>query len=91
MDLPSITSTSLSLKSDQIGVEGARVLTFNSTLTTLDITGYPIDNYISNEEAKALSLNTTLTSLNLRYNKIGSEGAKALSLNTTLVSLDLCE
>jgi hypothetical protein len=85
MDLTSITDKSLHLGSNQIGAEGAKALSLNTTLTTL----YLNSNQIGDEAAKALSLNTTLTTLYLRYNRIGDEGAKALSLNTTLMTLDL--
>ncbi len=69
----------------QIGVEGAKFLSQNSTITTLILW----DNKIGDEGAKYLSQNSTITTLNLGDNNIGVEGAKFLSQNSTITTLDL--
>ncbi len=74
----------LDLYLNQIGVEGARALAVNKTLTILSV----CDSQIGVESARALAESLTLTSLNVSYNQIGDEGARALAENLTLTSLN---
>jgi hypothetical protein len=92
-----VTLTSLYLRSNNIGAEGALSLAAalhnNATLTSLDLA----DNNIGAEGARSLAAalgnNATLTSLSLRSNSLGHEGARslaaALKINAMLTSLDL--
>ena len=84
-ELSSNDIITVSLRRECIDDKGAKALSLNTALTSLDVP----HNKISDKGAKALSLNTTLTSLDLRYNKVGDEGANSLSLNTSLTILDL--
>ncbi|KAI8599884.1 hypothetical protein EDD21DRAFT_432081 [Dissophora ornata] len=91
------TLTTLDLRGNSIGNEGALALSealkTNTTLTTLNLWM----NSIGKEGALALSetlkTNTTLTTLDLEGNSIGNQGAlalsKALKTNTTLTTLNL--
>ena len=77
--------TTLNVRGNKIGAEGAKALAENKTLTTLHVGS----NNIGDEGAEALAANTTLTTLNVSDNKISAEGAKALAANKTLTSLDV--
>ena len=79
--------TSLDLRGNQIGAEGARALGHLTGLTSLDLRG----NQIGDEGARALGQLTGLTLLDLHANQIGDEGARALGQLTRLTSLDLSE
>jgi hypothetical protein len=77
--------TTLNLRDNALGDEGAKALAQNTFLTTLDVRY----NQIGAEGAKALAQNTFLTTLDVRFNQIGAEGAKALAQNTFLTTLDV--
>jgi len=79
------TITTLTLRENRIGAEGARALAGNTTITTLNLDS----NKIGDEGARALAGNTTITTLNLDSNKIGDEGARVLAGNTTITTLSL--
>ncbi|KAF9177643.1 hypothetical protein BGZ51_008505 [Haplosporangium sp. Z 767] len=89
--------TTLNLKDNSIGDDGAlalsEVLKINSTLTTLDLRGNSIGNNGARALSEALMTNSTLITLDLRNNSIGDNGAlalsKALKNNPTLATLDL--
>ena len=75
----------LNIRNNQIGDEGARVL---STLTSLTYLNVSFDG-ISAEGARALMRLTSLTYLDLSGNNIGDEGAQVLSTLTSLTYLDV--
>jgi len=77
--------TSLTLRGNEIGDEGAKALTTLTGLTSLDL----VANQIGDEGTKALAALTSLTSLDLGYNQIGCKGAKALTALTGLTFLNL--
>jgi internalin A len=77
--------TSLDLRANQLGDEGARELGALAGLTYLDLGG----NQLSDEGARALSGLRQLTCLALSTNRIGDNGAAALSALTALTALDL--
>ncbi len=79
------TLTTLDIRDNHVGVEGARALAANTTLTTLDISF----NNVGDEGARALAANTTLTTLDISFNNVGDEGARALAGNITLTTLDI--
>ena len=70
-------------------------LTFNSTVSRLELFGVEFSTKVTNLLAQALRVNSSLSSLNLSENSIGDEGANSLSqalgVNTSLSSLDLCK
>ena len=78
-----INLTSLYLKENEIGDEGAKALAKNSTLIGLNLER----NKIKNKGAQALAQNTTLKRLYLWSNEIGDIGAQALAKNTTIITL----
>jgi Ran GTPase-activating protein (RanGAP) involved in mRNA processing and transport len=91
-------STPISLKLcnnriDECSNELFKGLAFNSTLTSLDLTGTEIGDDGCIALSKALSVNSTLTSLDLNGIKIRDGGcialSKALSVNSTLTKLNL--
>ena len=69
------------------------VLTANTTLTDLDLSGNRIGDSGAGSLSYALTVNVTLTDLDLSRNDIGASGAgslsDALTVNTTLTDLDL--
>ena len=77
--------TSLNLRYNDIGAEGAAALAALTQLTSLNL-GY---NDIGAEGVAALAALTQLTSLDLGGNEIGDSGAAALAALTQLSSLDL--
>ena len=89
--------SSLDLKGNPIGNEGAnslaQALRVNTSLSSLDLSRNFIGNKEANSLAQALRVNTSLSSLKLSGNSIGNEGAnslaQALTVNTSLSSLDL--
>ncbi|KAF9551518.1 hypothetical protein EC957_008187 [Mortierella hygrophila] len=91
------TLTTLNLKYNSIGSDGAKamaeVLKTNSTLTTLDLSNNSIGDDGAKAMAEALKTNSTLTTLDLFNNSIGDDGAKAmaeaLKTNSTLTTLNL--
>ncbi|KAG0005602.1 hypothetical protein BGZ79_003513 [Entomortierella chlamydospora] len=91
------TLTTLNLKDNSIGKEGALALSqslkTNTVLTTLNLRNNSIGNEGALALLEALKVNATLTTLNSWGNSIGKEGALALSealkTNTTLTTLDL--
>ncbi|KAF9116177.1 hypothetical protein BGX30_006021, partial [Mortierella sp. GBA39] len=95
----SLTLTTLDLKGNSIGDNGAvalsEALKTNSTLTTLDLHGNSI--WFKGLQAmfEALKTNSTLTTLDLLDNSIRDNGAqamfKALKTNSTLTTLDLLD
>ncbi|XP_015767926.1 PREDICTED: protein NLRC3-like [Acropora digitifera] len=70
-----------------------QALTFNSTISSLEIWYLKFSAGLTKLLAQALKVNTSLSSLNLRFNDIDDEGAnslaEALRVNTSLSSLDL--
>ncbi|KAF9355426.1 hypothetical protein BGX26_006576 [Mortierella sp. AD094] len=92
-----VTLTTLELRGNQIGDEGALALSetlkTNTTLTTLDLESNRIQKEGALALSEALKTNTTLTTLNLQSNEIKNEGAQALSeavkTYTTLTTLYL--
>ncbi|KAH7036113.1 hypothetical protein BKA57DRAFT_429798 [Linnemannia elongata] len=91
------TLTSLNLRSNKIGDDGAQALSealkTNSTLTTLDLYNNSIGPNGAQALSKALKTNSTLTTLNIHRNRIGPDGAQALSealkTNSTLTTFNL--
>jgi len=79
--------TTLNLRGNSIGEEGALFLSENNTLSSLILTG----TQISEQGAIALVQHPTLTSLDLSQNQIGNAGAIALAKNTTLKVLNLAD
>jgi small GTP-binding protein len=77
--------TSLNLRYNKIGTEGAAALAALTQLTLLDLGG----NEIGAEGAAALAALTQLTLLDLRKNQIGAAGAAALAALTQLTTLKL--
>ncbi len=77
--------TSLNLRYNDIGAEGAAALAALTQLTSLNL-GY---NDIGAKGVAALAALTQLTSLDLGGNEIGDSGAAALAALTQLSSLDL--
>ena len=71
----------------------AECLRVNTTVTTLFLVGFNIDDTGASQLAECLHVNATLTALWLSLNLIGDEGAvrmaQCLRENTTLTSLDL--
>src|SRR5262249_44032142 len=65
--------TSLNLRANPIGDDGARALAALTGLTSLDLSG----NQIGADGARALAALTGLTSLDLSGNQIGDDGARA--------------
>ncbi|KAG0283777.1 hypothetical protein BGZ97_008416, partial [Linnemannia gamsii] len=91
------TLTTLNLRNNSIGDNGAEALSetlkTNSTLTTLDLARNSIRNNGAVALSEALKSNSTLTTLDLSSNSIGENGAVALSealkTNSTLTTLNL--
>ena len=91
--------TSLELRSNPIGAEGAsslsEALRVNTSLTSLLLSSNSIGAEGASSLSEALRVNTSLTSLLLSSNSIGAEGASSLSealkVNTSLTSLRLCK
>jgi Leucine-rich repeat (LRR) protein len=77
--------TSLNLRYNKIGTEGAAALAALTQLTLLDLGG----NQIGDNGASSLAALTQLTTLNLWNNQIGAEGAAALAALAQLTSLKL--
>ena len=73
----------------------SQVLTVNTSLTTLNLSGNSIGAEGATSLSQALAVNTSLTTLNLSRNSIGAEGAttlsQALAVNTSLTTLDLSD
>ena len=71
----------------------SQVLTVNTSLTTLDLSGNSFGDDGATSLSQALAANTSLTTLNLSLNFIGAEGAtslsQALAVNTSLTTLYL--
>ncbi|KAF9176809.1 hypothetical protein BGZ51_009621 [Haplosporangium sp. Z 767] len=91
------TLTTLNLKWDSIGDNGAQALSealkANSTLTILSLERNSIESNGAQALSEALKANSTLTTLDLGCNSIGDNGAQALSealrTNSTLTTLSL--
>ena len=70
-----------------------QALTFNSTVSRLELFRVEFSTKVTDMLAQALRVNSSLSSLNLHDNRIGSEGANSLSqalrVNTSLSSLVL--
>ena len=70
-----------------------QALTFNSTVSSLKLSGWQLGSKVINSLAEALRVNTSLSSLTLFSNSISDEGAnslaQALRVNTSLSSLKL--
>ncbi len=77
--------TSLNLRGNQIGDDGAKAIASLTGLTSLNLCA----NQIGDDGAKAIASLTGLTSLDLRGNRIGDDGAKAIASLTGLTSLKL--
>ena len=77
--------TSLDLRRNAVGADGARSLACLVNLTSLDLEG----NWIGADGARALAGLVNLTSLKLGGNWIGADGARALAGLVNLTSLDL--
>merc|ERR1740124_735353 len=90
-------TTTINLRKNDIGGEGAEsladALAENTTITTIDLT----DNDIGAEGAESLAVtlakNTTITTIDLGGNNIGAEGAESLAVtlakNTTISTINL--
>jgi hypothetical protein len=72
-----VNLTSLDLKDNRIGAEGAQALSGLVNLTSLDLWR----NGLGDMGVHALKGLLNLTSLNLQGNRIGAEGAQALSVS----------
>ena len=77
--------TTVHLRGNEIGAEGAAALAALTQLTSLNLE----DNQIGAAGAADLGALTQLSSLNLGDNHIGDEGAAALAAHTQLTSLKL--
>ena len=70
-----------------------QALTFNSTISSLDLFEWEFSTQATNLLAQALRVNNSLSSLHLSRNSIGAGGANSLSqalrVNTSLSSLEL--
>ncbi len=77
------TFTTVDLRSNKIGAEGAKALAealkTNASLTTVNLEGNEVGDEGAKALAEALKTNASLTTVDLWGNKIGDEGAKALS------------
>ena len=80
-----VNLTSLDLRFNEIGAEGAQALKGLVNLTSLNL----YFNQIGAEGAQALKGLVNLTSLDLRFNEIGAEGAQALKGLVNLTNLNL--
>jgi PAS domain S-box-containing protein len=79
-----LTITELIIRSNKIALEGARALSKNKILKTLDLSCNSANNAVT-----MLAANNTLTSLSLFDNKIDDTAVFAFVYNTTLLKLDL--
>ena len=77
--------TSLDLRGNGIGDDGATAIAALENLTSLDLS----HNSIGDDGAKAIAALQKLTSLDLSNNSIGDEGATAISALKNLTSLNL--
>ena len=97
------SSTTLELSGHEFGIEEGiaigRALEDNSSITTLNLSGYGDDSSGFGDEgataiAHALRVNTSITSVDLRGNQIGVDGAvaigRALEVNSSITTLNLC-
>ncbi|KAL0239467.1 hypothetical protein GEMRC1_009575 [Eukaryota sp. GEM-RC1] len=77
------TVTSVDLRNNSIGAEGARALAdalkVNTTVTSLDLRNNSIRAEGARALADVLKVNTVVTSINMRSNLIRDEGARALA------------
>ncbi len=88
--------TSIDLKWNNIGSEGAKVLAevlkSNNSIASINLSGNGIGSEGAKVLAEALKSNHSITSINLAYTKIGSEGAKvlaeALKSNKSITSIN---
>lgn len=75
--------------------ELAKILEFNTTVTTVILTRTAIGSNGAQELAKMLKNNTTITTIDLNSNGIGADGIQALAemlkINSTITTLSLCE
>ncbi|KAL0242791.1 hypothetical protein GEMRC1_005354 [Eukaryota sp. GEM-RC1] len=91
------TVTSVNLKSNSIGAEGATALAEALKVNTSVTTVYLCVNFIEAEGARALAealkVNASVTSINLSGNSVGAEGARALAealkVSDSISNLDL--
>ncbi|KAL0239603.1 hypothetical protein GEMRC1_009711 [Eukaryota sp. GEM-RC1] len=89
--------TSIDLRYNSIGDEGARalaeVLRVNTVVTSIDLVRNAIGDDGARTLAEVLKINTTVTKIDLSKNYIGDKGARALAdalkVNTAVTSLDM--
>ncbi|KAL0242943.1 hypothetical protein GEMRC1_005506 [Eukaryota sp. GEM-RC1] len=89
--------TSVDLRNNSIGVEGARLLAealqFNDSVTSLQLRSNSVGAEGAIALAEVLAVNASLTSFGLRSNSVGAVGARALAealtVNASLTSIDL--